>query len=294
MESVMDVVDELFPTSHIIHIPCTDISRIARSYCHRSSLSFVGGTNILSNNILKNNQWQLNIHNLLILKRIVLLGCGWFQYECDPLTYFSKKAYRRILSSEYIHSVRDKYTRDMLEKVGIESINTGCPTLWRITPDIVSKIPCYHNKKVIVTLTDYNRDQERDLKILKLCESIYDDGIIFFPQGVGDIKYLQTLGYADKVKILHPRLSALDTALESGEADYVGTRLHAGIRALQKSVRSFIVGIDNRSIEMGKDFSLPVLNLDSNEKWRDRLLEKYQLKLSIPFSKIKLWKKQFQ
>ena len=43
------------------------------------------------------------------------------------------------------------------------------------------------------------------------------------------------------------------------ELDYVGTRLHAGVRAMQKGRRSIILSIDNRAREMGKDYNLNVI-----------------------------------
>ena len=294
MEAVADVMEELFPMSHIVRIPCTDISTTARSYNARSKFSFVGGTNILSNDILHNSQWDINLHNLYILKDIILMGCGWFQYEERPVKLITKYGLNRILSKKYIHSTRDGYTRDKLESIGIRAINTGCPTLWKITPSIVERISCAPKEKVILTLTDYNRDRERDLKLLKICESVYPKGMLYFPQGTDDIAYLKELGYADKVTILPPRLRALDKALANGECDYVGTRLHAGIRALQNSVRAFIVGVDNRSIEMGRDFSLPILNLDSIANWHNIISGAYKLDLTIPYRNIALWKNQFQ
>lgn len=73
--------------------------------------------------------------------------------------------------------------------------------------------------------------------------------------------------------------------------DYIGTRLHAGIRALQNSVRSFIIGIDNRAIEMAND-CLPVLN-QHNLSELTTLIKDYSLDLTIPFENINQWRAQF-
>ena len=43
------------------------------------------------------------------------------------------------------------------------------------------------------------------------------------------------------------------------DLDYVGTRLHAGIRALSKGHRSLVISIDNRAECIGADTGLPVL-----------------------------------
>ena len=40
------------------------------------------------------------------------------------------------------HSVRDSYTKKMLNSIGINNVvNTSCPTVWNITPDHLATIP---------------------------------------------------------------------------------------------------------------------------------------------------------
>ena len=56
---------------------------------------------------------------------------------------------------------------------------------------------------------------------------------------------------------MSPTLEAFDNLLESEiDLDYIGTRLHAGIRAIQKKRRSIIIGVDNRALEMQKTLIL--------------------------------------
>ena len=43
------------------------------------------------------------------------------------------------------------------------------------------------------------------------------------------------------------------------EFDYVGTRLHAGILALNYRKRTLIIAVDNRAAEMKTDINLPVI-----------------------------------
>ena len=60
--------------------------------------------------------------------------------------------------------------------------------------------------------------------------------------------------------IIIPRdLEAYERRLIQGNVDYVGTRLHAGIFALNHKVRSIIVAVDNRAIEIAKDTNLPIV-----------------------------------
>lgn len=293
MDAVGKVVDEMMPLHHLVRLPATDIAKVARRYNAVSELTFVGGTNILKNDIRKNREWNLTFHNIFMLKNVVLLGCGWFQYEESAPTRYTQWSLNRILSKKYLHSVRDNYTKEKLACMGIEAINTGCPTLWGLSDETMGKIPVETKRKAVFTITDYNRNPQRDIKMLRACESVYKDGLICFPQGTGDYEYIKSLGYYDKVKFIAPRLREYDALLESGTVDYIGTRLHAGIRALQHSVRSFIIGVDNRAIEMRRDFSLPVINEEEMDNLAEEMSKSYECSLSLPWDNIKQWKEQF-
>lgn len=293
MDAVRTELMDLFPDSFVLSLPVEDIKTNARHYNAMSNISFVGGTNILNSDIRKYRQWDLSLHNIVMLSDIVLLGCGWWQYEEQPVTRYTRWAFDKIFSKQYVHSVRDEYTKNKLASIGIDSINTGCPTLWRITDDVVERIPREKKDSVVVTLTDYNRNKERDVKLLDVCLRNYDT-VYLFPQGTGDIPYIEELGYADRLQFISPQIAAYNTILESGSVDYVGTRLHAGIRALQKSVRSFIIGIDNRAKEMARDFGLPVLEEERIDELEDWIARPYSLSLNIPFERIESWKQQFR
>lgn len=292
MDAVNLEIRDIFKEKFLVQLPVEDIKTNVRRYNSHSYISFLGGTNILNSNIRNYRQWDLSFHNILILKNIVLVGCGWFQYENIKITNYTKWAFNRILSHQYIHSVRDAYTKDKLSSIGISSINTGCPTLWRLTSPITQKIPQKKAKRVVMTLTDYNRDQERDRYLLNTCCKEYEQ-VYYFAQGTGDIQYLKELGCTHKVILLSPQLLYYNEILSQGNIDYIGTRLHAGIRALQNSVRSFIIGIDNRAIEMSNDFHLPVLKQHNLSELSTLINKDYSLNLTIPFENINQWKTQF-
>lgn len=293
MDAVKTELMELFPQSFVLSLPVEDIKTNTRKYNAMSDISFIGGTNILNRDIRKYRQWDLSLHNIMILSEIVLMGCGWWQYEERPITRYTQWAFKKIFSKKYIHSVRDEYTRNKLATIGIDSINTGCPTLWRITDEVVHKIPKDKKRSAVITLTDYNRNKERDIKLLEICLRNYDV-VYLFPQGTGDIPYITELGYLEQLQFVNPQIPAYNTILESGEVDYIGTRLHAGIRALQKSVRSFIIGIDNRAKEMARDFGLPVLDESRITELDAWINAPYNIKLNIPFENIESWKQQFK
>lgn len=292
MDAVNLELDELFKSSFIVRLPIDDITRNARRYNERSCLTFVGGTNVLNGDIRRYRQWNLTLHNIFRLRRVILMGCGWFQYEQQPVSIYTSWALHKVLSSTLLHSVRDEYTRRKLESIGIMSINTGCPTIWRLTPELTGLIQQKKSPNAVITITDYNQNRIRDKKMIEMVLDAYSK-VVVFPQGIGDIAYVKSLGYQDKVHFLNPRLEEFNRVLKDGY-DYIGTRLHAGIRALQMQCRSFIVGIDNRALEMKRDFNLPVLpqeEIDMISEWIER---DYILDLNIPTDQINQWRSQFK
>ena len=55
----------------------------------------------------------------------------------------------------------DEYTKKKLESMGIRNvINTGCATLWQLTPDFCAGIPSHSASEAVTTLTDYRRDPQ--------------------------------------------------------------------------------------------------------------------------------------
>lgn len=293
MDAVMDVINELFPNDFIVRLPFEDIDTVCRRYNRMSKISFIGGTNVLTGNIKECCQMDLNFHNILMLKNIVLLGCGWVQYQEWQPTRLTQWGYSRILSNKFIHSVRDSYTLGKCEALNnrLKFLNTGCPTLWKLTHEHIRQIDFIKRDKVVFTLTDYNHNPERDRIMLEHILLNYEQRF-FFPQGTGDMTYLQDLGFKDQFLCINPRLTTFDDLLQSG-CEYVGTRLHAGIRALQKKTRSFIIGIDNRSMEMSKDFGLPVIPQNEIYTLSEWINNDYGFRLNIPYDAIQAWKNQF-
>ncbi|HCD5273717.1 TPA: polysaccharide pyruvyl transferase family protein, partial [Klebsiella pneumoniae] len=86
------------------------------------------------------------------------------------------------------------------------------------------------------------------------------DSVYLWLQGDGDLKFLKEIGYQDKVKIIAPSLNAYENVLISDTSiDYIGTRLHAGVFALQNLRRTLVVAIDNRAKEISADTNLPIV-----------------------------------
>lgn len=82
--------------------------------------------------------------------------------------------------------------------------------------------------------------------------------------------------------------------MQNESIDYVGTRLRAGIHALNYQKRSLIIAIDNRAKELAKDTNLPVIERSRiREELEDKIKSNYVIKLKIPLTNIETWKNQF-
>ena len=305
-------LEQLFGESLYVNLPTREkLALESKRHILSSDYSFVCGTNLLASNMDKWKQWNISIIDAISIlnanlgrksylnfkkyatSKLILMGTGWWQYQDEPDQY-TKILLNLLLSKDYIHSVRDSYTEKKLKSIGIYNVvNTSCPTMWNLTEDFCAEIPQEKSLNVVTTLTNYNRSREKDERLLKILCSQYKDVYVWL-QAIEDWEYLSGLEYAEKVKIIPPNLKAYDKFLIENKADYVGTRLHGGIRALNHKKRTLILAVDNRAVEISKDTNLPVLErekVDNNlEKW---LSESYQTQIILPRDNIDTWRKQF-
>ena len=239
----------------------------------------------------RKNQWALNGWQLALSKPIITLGVGWNSYKSGS-GYLSSLAYRRLLCKKSLQSARDEFTARMLRNIGVKNVlNTGCATIWGLTPEHLSYIPEKKSDSAIFTITDYDRDPKSDVEMISALAKNYDK-IIFWPQGALDLEYLTSLRLPYAVELLPSGLSAFDKALEAN-VDFVGTRLHAGIRALQKAKRSIIISIDNRAAEMQQNFNIPVVARGDSEMLVRMIRGNWVPKITLPLKNIEMWKSQF-
>lgn len=296
MDAVLEEIGIIFSQHQQVRIPSHDkIGITSLSILRRSDTALVGGSNILSSHMNKYKQWRLSPVDAFFLRdKITLLGVGWRDYQGEADLY-TRTLLRRILRSGGLHSVRDTYTEGKLRSVGINNVvNTGCPTMWRLTKEHCGNIPKKISTNVIFTLTDYSKNIEADRRLIEILKSNYS-GVKFWIQGSKDFGYLRSFGtLTEDIAVVPPNLAAYNRILEENDLDYVGTRLHAGIRALQKGKRALIVGIDNRAKEKKKDFNLPVIDRDQIMDIESAIKNEFTTDIRMPFDKIKLWKDQFQ
>ena len=293
MDCVKAQLRDMFPRTMWLRVPTHEkITKISYLRMKNTKLGFVGGTNLLASNMrYPINQWNIHLWNTKHINNVVLMGVGSQNYG-DNINLYTKLVYKKALSSKYLHSVRDSYTEGIMKKIGIDNvINTGCPTLWSLTKDHCKSIPTKKSKDVICTFTDYNKDIEKDKK---LCEILFRNyrNVYCWIQGSRDYDYIKSI--SDKFILIDPHLEEYDKVLTSDiELDYVGTRLHAGVRAMQKGRRSIILSIDNRAREMGKDYNLNVIEREDIEELESYINSDFKTDIKLNLENINKWKNQF-
>ena len=295
MQAVQKHLEDVFPEAHI----CRGFTHFYNSWpsyqlFRMSRFRFVGGTNLLSSHMLRYKQWKINLIDRVLLKKVILMGVGWWQYQGKPDLY-TQYLLSHILDPEATHSVRDSYTREMLADIGIHNVVvTGCPTIWDLSDDHCSRIPRDKAQSVVFTLTDYSRDPRMDRKFVNTLFELYES-VYFWPQGTGDSEYLESLGASGKIHRVLPHLSSYENFLKNklDQLEYVGTRLHAGIRAMQAGRRTVIIGIDNRAVEMGLDFGIPVCQRSNLGELPEMLNTPFSTRIRVPVQTIRCWKEQF-
>lgn len=288
-----ELFQELFNEQGYLRIPThvepdTETVMNLPHYRHK----IVCGTNLITPHFEWYSNWKMP-SDLYGYFNILTLAVGWGCY-CDDISRKSKWMYNAILSHKGLHSVRDRYTEKKFHEMGIHNVvYTGCVTLWDLTPTKCKNIPLKKADKVISTITDYSRDIEADREMLNILFDHYEEVMVWI-QGEHDMEYLSELVDISKITIIDRNLDAFQTVLSAGNIDYIGTRLHAGIYALNHGVRSIIIAIDNRAKEMGKDVNLPMVQRESIQTELPHLIEKeMETKLNIPWENIKRWKEQF-
>ena len=250
------------------------------------------GTNILSGKIRNYGLWKID-SDIAPYRNTILMGVG-FDSQSNKSDHYTRMLFRTILDKRYYHSVRDTFSEKMLRKMGIENvIFTGCPTMWRMDKEHCKQIPHGKARNVICTITDYNRDYSMDKKMLEILLETYEK-VYFWIQGSSDLSYLQELGYEEKVVLIPSALNKYDEILKLDDLDYVGTRLHAGIRAMNAFHRSIIISIDNRAECISKDTGLPIVfRRDIPVCLKEKIVHNFSTEINLPWENIRRWKQQF-
>jgi polysaccharide pyruvyl transferase WcaK-like protein len=242
-------------------------------------------------------QWDLTLANALRVRRAVLMGCGWWRDQGRANRY-TRVLLASVLHWRFRHSVRDSQARAQLEAINpgplrlLRPLNTGCPTMWSFLDQ--HQVTCRTTKAdaALVMLTDYDRDPAADRALLQLLAENYSS-VAFWPQGRDDLAYARELGFEGLV--LERSLAALDRFLADHPLlDYVGTRLHGGIRCLKAGARCLILTIDNRARTIAHDTGLPTAARGDRPALQSWIGGAPAAQLTLPAEAIQSWRRQFQ
>lgn len=300
-EAVMREMDYLFADNYVIrystHSPLMHLHQLLKKNfisknCRPKYLKFLGGSNIFKHDLFRYTlDWNINIFTKHLYKNSVSIGGGC---EGSPQTvnWYTRFIYKSILSNKYIHSTRDEKTKQFIESLGFNAVSTGCPTTWCLSQRHCSQIPSRKSSSVIFTLTDYKIDKEKDQELINILMRNYDK-VYFWPQGTEDFDYFNTMNNRDSIELVSPNLGAYKRLLLEGDIDYVGTRLHAGIYAMQHKVRSIILIVDNRARDMQNTYNINAIERDTINRLEEMINSEFATEVKIDEEKINRWKNQF-
>lgn len=297
-EELKFITDNRFVAKYATHTPVMHFYQNFRQntivkFAQESKYKFINGTNIVAfNNFRPWPNWNVNIFNFHPYKNSILVGSGSTPNSKKINTY-TKLLYKKILSANYIHSVRDERTKMALESIGLKAINTGCATLWDLTPEKCRLIPHKKASRVVFTLTDYAKDLAQDQLLIDILNKYYQK-VYFWPQGSDDMGYFNELKNIANIRIVPSNIESYRQLLKTGDIDYVGTRLHAGIFAMKNLCRSVLIAVDNRTIDMQKTYNLNAIERKDTAKLPSIITNEFETNISIDLKRIEEWKSQFK
>lgn len=299
-KELQDFLDSCFIVKYATHLKNFGIysffrTRQKRNFIKSSQYKLITGTNLLSYNLFKTRrQWVIGLFSSLMYKNVILMGVGTTQNE-QKVSLYSKLIYKKILNKNAIHSVRDEQSKKMLESMGFKVINTGCPTLWCLNKSLCNHIPTHKSSKLVFSLSGY-KDQcnrELDKKLLQILFKNYNERY-FWCQTTEDEKYLESLNIdTSSIKKIYT-LNQYEKILKQGNIDYIGTRLHGGVFALQHKVRTIVISIDYRAEAFHKYNNLMCVKRNQLDTLDDIINSEFKTNIILPIDNINAWKSQFK
>jgi hypothetical protein len=296
-QAVTRVVSALFPDHEIVRLATHDYpSRAELDRALACDWMLIGGSNIVGSYAYLYREWKLGFSQIARLRgRAILFGGGWGWYQERP-TIPARWMLNTILSRAHLHSVRDSYTERHLRTLGFNNvINTSCPTTWPLVDRPTIGARGGPASDALLMLTDYRSSPDADRALAQLLLERYER-VHFWLQGARDEAYARALLGSNfaRLRVIPHSYAALETFLKSDlDFDYIGTRLHGGIRCLLAGRRGLIVAIDNRAIEMARDIGLPTAprgDLDAVARWIDA---SPAVALRLPLDNMRVWAAQF-
>lgn len=254
---------------------------------------FAGGSNLLVKDLKTHYpQWNIHPHDSAPLNGTILVGVGAGAGEYT--NNYTTKLYNKVLNHEYFHSVRDERSKIYVEKeLGLKAINTGCVTMWMLTPEFCNSIPKKKADAAIITLTARTELNLNEQKMIDIVKKNYSK-VYCWIQGDLDLDYYNKFKNTDGIQLIPPNKDAYEHILNTEDLDYIGTRLHGGIYAMRHKKRAIILAIDERAKEIHKGNNLNCLSINEVDQLDELINSEIETKVHMPFDEIERWKSQFE
>lgn len=306
MECVQEELQPILENNFVYHIP-THLSAfsasailinspVVRNYA-KCDFKFAGGSNLLVKNLrIHYPQWNINYFTYEPLAGTILVGVG--AGAGNKTNQYTKRLYRHILNRNYIHSVRDERSREYVEnELGLKALNTGCVTMWKLTPEFCSTIPAEKANRVVFTLNGRSNQmpiRECDQIMINILQRNYRK-VFFWIQSDQDIQYYYRLKGTENITIIPPSKKQYELLLKEDDLDYVGTRLHGGIYAMRQGKRAIIIAMDERATSINQSNCLNCIPKEAVKSDLEALIcSNIETKVKMPFDRIEEWKRQFK
>ena len=299
-EEMKDILSQGFTMrlgTHVANYPRKYMlqQRFKMQFVNHADYKFIMGTNLLTSHAKKTwAQFFINGAYGWPYENAIMAGVGT-TFESRKITKYTKKLYGRLLNKNFKHSVRDEEAKELLEQAGIKAINTGCPTLWNLTPEHCAKIPTKKADRVVFSLSGYTNQKKprADIKLIRILQENYKE-LIFWCQTSEDEAYLESFEGMESIRRIYT-LKEYASLLDEGNIDYVGTRLHGGVFAMRHYVRSIVIAIDHRARGFYECNNLPICERSALETRLPTMINsEFETDIHIDEAAIHEWKDQFK
>jgi hypothetical protein len=288
-QSVEAVLLDLFPVAFIHRIASHEaLSDRSHKVLRAADMTFVAGSNLLPPD---GERWRFTRGDCMFIDKLVITGAGW-QNDATQLSRENTPIMRRAFHRTALHAVRDQPAADNLAKLGLSVLNASCPTLWALDAAATARIPASRAPEAVVTVTAYRNRPAEDAAFLRRVTESYRK-VWFYPPMQSFISHRERIGFGDLPRI-RATTAEYTRFFAENDIDYIGSRLHGGIRALQTGKRSLILQADNRARDIAAHTGLPSVRLDDLAGIRAWIEAPAPTVLRLPETAIAAWKTQFR
>ncbi len=102
-----------------------------------------------------------------------------------------------------------------------------------------------------------------------------------------------TYEHADEIRLVPAGLDGYRKFLREQDVDYVGTRLHGGIFAMQQGKRAVILKVDHRADDFAKFGVIQIDQFDLSAV-EERIYSEFTTEIKVDYRKITDWISQFR